>query len=489
MVFSTRLLEKAIAENWVTKSIFLYQLKKIKYSMMFDRLKSLVSLPFLVCLVLLIANDFYFKAVFHNTFTGKLSDFCGLFIFPIFWSALLPKRKLAIFILTGLLFIYWKSEYSSVFIEFFSTYFFTIGRVVDLTDLLALVVLPLAWFGVQFNIETVNFKFFRYANPYLVAVVTFFSFCATSQQRYIQSFDQPQYVLFEGVLPIDSAAYSSGFELYKFDSLLVVEVLDMFTTNRPVKDDDYDKNLGLKDLDKDIFNMLPGKKHLMHPGRVTSLVIKTPYYEDVVRFKGTRLDGKFIRKKGNRIIIQGFYENGIEDSIWIVHDTSSTLVTKKTFINGERTKIQEFKGDKLISSGSVNTRADTIRNKYIQIGILVVLLIGTIFLLVTNYRKVYPERLNMQPILKWLLCIILPLIVLITQSCIIILLGDYHFDIFEQIAAVFFIYVITFPLFLIIVFWIKLRKPIDILWYCLLFALAGTIFIEYNMLVALSAQT
>lgn len=455
---------------------------------MYDRLKSLVSLPFLVCLVLLMANDFYFKTVFHNTFTGKLSDFCGLFIFPIFWSVLLPKHKLAIFILTGLLFIYWKSEYSSAFIEFFSTYFFTIGRVVDPSDLFALTVLPLAWLGVRFNIETINFNsFLRYANPYLVAVVTFFSFCATSQQRYIQSFDQPQYVLFKADVPLDSAAYSSGIELYKFDSLLIVQVGDLFTTQRPVKDDDYDKNLSLKDIDKDIFNMLPGKKYFMHAGRITSLVIKTPYYEDVARFKGSRLDGKFIRKKGNRIIIQGFYKNGIEDSIWTLRDTSSTLVTKKTFINGERTKIEEFKGDKLVSSGSVNTRADTVRNKYVQIGILVGLLVGTILLLVKNYREVFPEKLIIKPVLKWLLCLTLPLCVLIIQSCITIVLGDYRTDIFEQIAAIFFTYVITFPLFVIVVFWIKLRKPIDILWYCLLFALAYTIFIEYNILVALSA--
>ncbi len=51
---------------------------------MYERLKYLVSPLFIFVLFLLIINDFFLKAAFHNTFTGKLSDFSGLFIFPIF---------------------------------------------------------------------------------------------------------------------------------------------------------------------------------------------------------------------------------------------------------------------------------------------------------------------------------------------------------------------------------------------------------------------
>lgn len=46
---------------------------------------------FLVCLALLLCNDFWLKEEFSNVITGKLSDFTGLFIFPFFWSAFFPK--------------------------------------------------------------------------------------------------------------------------------------------------------------------------------------------------------------------------------------------------------------------------------------------------------------------------------------------------------------------------------------------------------------
>lgn len=52
----------------------------------------LVSPGFLLCLCLLLLNDFILKSEFHNALTGKLSDFAGLFIFPLFFSALRQSR-------------------------------------------------------------------------------------------------------------------------------------------------------------------------------------------------------------------------------------------------------------------------------------------------------------------------------------------------------------------------------------------------------------
>ncbi len=62
------------------------------------QLQILLSPEFLIGLLLLLMNDFVFKELFHNWLTGKLSDFAGLFIFPLFWSALFPKRKALIFV-------------------------------------------------------------------------------------------------------------------------------------------------------------------------------------------------------------------------------------------------------------------------------------------------------------------------------------------------------------------------------------------------------
>ena len=72
----------------------------------------IVSRVYIGVLIILLLNDFLFKSWFSNFITGKLSDFAGLFVFPIFWYCIFPNYKKAIFTLTGLCFIFWKSEYS-----------------------------------------------------------------------------------------------------------------------------------------------------------------------------------------------------------------------------------------------------------------------------------------------------------------------------------------------------------------------------------------
>lgn len=48
----------------------------------------------LLAVVLLVLNDHVFKAAFHNTLTGKVSDFAGCFFLPLFVSALLSYTPL-----------------------------------------------------------------------------------------------------------------------------------------------------------------------------------------------------------------------------------------------------------------------------------------------------------------------------------------------------------------------------------------------------------
>lgn len=43
----------------------------------------------LLAVALLAVNDHFLKATFHNTLTGKLSDFAGCFFLPLYVSALL----------------------------------------------------------------------------------------------------------------------------------------------------------------------------------------------------------------------------------------------------------------------------------------------------------------------------------------------------------------------------------------------------------------
>ncbi len=96
-------------------------------------------------MLLLVANDFVLKARFHDAITGKLSDFAGLFAFAFFWTALVPRRRTAILILTAIGFSWWKSAAAAGFIAFWNGQVaYRIGRVIDWTDLAALVVIPLA---------------------------------------------------------------------------------------------------------------------------------------------------------------------------------------------------------------------------------------------------------------------------------------------------------------------------------------------------------
>jgi hypothetical protein len=55
------------------------------------QLHLLVSPGFLGCLFVLLFNDFVLKQQIHNGLTGKLSDFAGLFVFPLFLTALFPN--------------------------------------------------------------------------------------------------------------------------------------------------------------------------------------------------------------------------------------------------------------------------------------------------------------------------------------------------------------------------------------------------------------
>ena len=451
---------------------------------MYDRLKNLISPLFLFCLLLLLLNDFYLKATFHNILTGKLSDFCGLFIFPIFWSAIFPRHKVSVFIITGVVFVYWKSEYATGLIELINT-FTNIHRTVDPTDLIALPVLFGAW--IHLKDDSVAFpsnSLIARLSTWLIGLITVFSFCATSQQRYIQSFDQPQYVLLQASKLPDSANYEE-FKFYKTDSFLVVWI-DHLYINKPVRDDDYNKNRSLVDLDQDVKARVADSTSLIPVGKITTLTIETERGKDALRFNGGRLDGRFTRTKNNKLIIEGFYKMGIEDSTWIFRDTSSTHVVIQTFVKGERTNIKQFDHDKLISSAHINTRADTIRNKYIQIGLLVLLMVGIILWLFKNYRSAYPEQLKFSAVWKWLLCFISPVFIWLSHTGIRILLMDYNKDIFDMLATIIFIFLVTCPLMFFIIFLIKLRKEIDVLLYWLLLGLACSIWTTCGTLMELS---
>jgi hypothetical protein len=80
-------------------------------------LDRLLSPWLLFGLAVLLINDLFLKRTLSNALTGKLSDFAGLFVFPLFWSALLPRWRGTIHTATGIAFIVWKSPAAQPFID------------------------------------------------------------------------------------------------------------------------------------------------------------------------------------------------------------------------------------------------------------------------------------------------------------------------------------------------------------------------------------
>ncbi|MGE8378796.1 MAG: hypothetical protein ACN6PN_10615 [Sphingobacterium sp.] len=360
-----------------------------------------------------------------------------------------------------------------------------IGRTVDLSDLIALPMLLFAWFYTKRNVQQpIGLTLMTRLSSYFIGAVAVFSFCATSQQRYFQSFDQPQYVLLKDPT-IQHLNSDDEFEFYNSDSLLVVKI-NYLSTSRPERNDDYNKNQSVKTLDLAILHRLADSASLVSPGKITLLTVNTKEGSDSLRFNGGRLDGRFIRTKGGKTIIEGFYKMGLEDSIWIIRDTINADKVIKTFVNGETINIKHYNHDKLQSSSNINTRSDTIFNIYLQLVILALCMVGVCYLLYRNYRRVIPDHFKLKLLCRLLLCFISPLVVWLFYVGIMLLLMNYSQDIFETLATIIIIFIAVCPLMFVIVFLIKLRRPIDILWYCLLFALAASIWTTYLTLGALS---
>lgn len=143
--------------------------------------KHLYRILFLISICILLINDLYLKYEYHNYLTGKLSDFVGLFAFPYFFSCLFTKKIKSIYILSGLLFVFWKSEFSQPIFDFANSYGVGINRTIDYSDLIALLILPISY--TYWNREfKLLFKPNKCLKP-IVVLVSCISFIATTLPR------------------------------------------------------------------------------------------------------------------------------------------------------------------------------------------------------------------------------------------------------------------------------------------------------------------
>ncbi|MDP4264810.1 MAG: hypothetical protein Q8941_19940 [Bacteroidota bacterium] len=139
---------------------------------------------FLFSLALLLLNDLYLKYEFHNWFTGKLSDFAGLFVFSVFGITLFPSYKKEGILFSALFFCWWKSPLSDPLIHFLNYRLSVpVNRMIDYTDYLALVVLPCSY---RVRPHHYSVSLTRTVAVYSIGVISFLSFCSTSMIRYIQ---------------------------------------------------------------------------------------------------------------------------------------------------------------------------------------------------------------------------------------------------------------------------------------------------------------
>ncbi|WP_337965642.1 hypothetical protein [uncultured Flavobacterium sp.] len=148
---------------------------KIKFELLTSEL-------FILGILLVLVNDFYLKYAFSNAITGKLSDFAGLFIFPFFISIFLPKHALKIYISTALFFVFWKLEISTSFINYISQISnLAFYRTVDISDLIALSVLPFSY--KYFKKESIVDKKSYFIINSVIGTLCFFTILADSQPR------------------------------------------------------------------------------------------------------------------------------------------------------------------------------------------------------------------------------------------------------------------------------------------------------------------
>ena len=107
-----------------------------------DASARLASLPFLTAVAVLLLNDRVLKGAVGNWFTGKLSDFAGLFAFSFFWAALFPSRRRPVFALTAIVFVLWKTPLSDPALAAWNALgIWPLARVMDYSDWIALVAL------------------------------------------------------------------------------------------------------------------------------------------------------------------------------------------------------------------------------------------------------------------------------------------------------------------------------------------------------------
>lgn len=145
----------------------------------------LFNYAFIGSLVLLVLNDHVFKTAFHNDVTGKLSDFSGMVILPLFLAFIFPKLKINAVWISMAFFAFWKSSLSEPVVNACNAILpFGMERVVDYTDLWAFLIVPVPYFIIKDNVSLYFLKVRKVMlNPVYIVLPTLVALIATAPPK------------------------------------------------------------------------------------------------------------------------------------------------------------------------------------------------------------------------------------------------------------------------------------------------------------------
>jgi hypothetical protein len=187
--------------------------------------KELYRIVFLISILLLLLNDLYLKYEYNNYLTGKLSDFAGLFSFPYFFSCFFPKKSKLIYSLTGIFFVIWKSELSQPIFDFVHFYNVGINRVVDYSDLIALIILPFSYY---YKLKySVNIEKLKFLPRTIIIGISSFAFIATSLPREAGSLNLKSDYEVQFDIPLDTLVKKVNAYYQRYDESYYEVVIEI----------------------------------------------------------------------------------------------------------------------------------------------------------------------------------------------------------------------------------------------------------------------
>jgi len=153
---------------------------------MMERSKYVLSPWFIGALTLLICNDLWWKASYSNALTGKLSDLSGVLVLGLLFNLISDRNRKLNALFVVVFFTFWKSPLSEgLIVAWNSLPVFNVERVVDYSDLIAFIGLPV--------ITHVRFAALNKPSPWLFGTLlgfAFFALTSTSRTRdYISGWD------------------------------------------------------------------------------------------------------------------------------------------------------------------------------------------------------------------------------------------------------------------------------------------------------------